>query len=135
MMLTAASCNVNKQLIPIIVLEYVKIIPVSANVLMHQPRAALYLIPHLPKKKEASWNFLTHKAKFLFIDFCLLANGKTRPARVSGSTSSSLMQLTRLIEIQICVGATLIYTTGPLSVLHADDFNFPIQAQDKGGFG
>lgn len=33
------------------------------------------------------------------------------------------------------VGATLIYATGPLSVLHADDFNFLIQAQDKGGFG
>lgn len=134
MMLTAVSCNVNKQLIPIIVLEYEKIIPVSANVLMHQPRAALSLI-HLPKKKEGSWNFLAHKAKLLFIDFRLLANGKTRPARVSGSTSSSLMQLTRSIEIQICVGATLIYPTGPLSVLHADDFSFLIQAQDEGGFG
>lgn len=134
MMLTAVSCNVNKQLIPIIVLEYVKIIPVLANVLMHQPRAALSLI-HLPKKKEASWNFLTRKAKLLSIDFCLLTNGKTRPARVSGSTSSSLMQLTRSIEIQICIGATLIFATGPLSVLHADDFNFLIQAQDKGGFG
>lgn len=130
MMLTAVPCNVNTQ--PIMALN-MKIIRVSANVLMHQPRPALS--DSHSKKKEVNWNFLTHKAKLLFADFCVLASGNTLLCEGQGfnlTFPDAAYKIDRKPER--CRHRPDVHH-GPLSVLHAADFNFLIQAQDKGSFG
>lgn len=105
MMLTAVLCNVNTQ--PIIALN-VKIIPVSANVLMHPPRPAL---SDSPLKEEGSeLEFSNTQSKVTLRR--LLCAERLGFVRGRGSTSPSLMQLARSIESQNGVGTALMYTTG-----------------------